>query len=42
MFDAYVDAHLSGFPIMSGEATVGLDVYSDQPGEVCAAIRIAF
>ena len=42
MFDAYVDAHLSGFPQKTDEGRVSFNLHPFPGGEVAACISIAF
>jgi len=42
MFDAYVDAHLSGFPTRSHEAEIGVNVAPDFEGGVKASVTVPF
>jgi hypothetical protein len=42
MFDAYVDAHLSGFPQKTDEDRVSFNLHSSPGGEVAASISISF
>jgi hypothetical protein len=42
MFDAYVDAHLSGYPRKENENSVGLQVYPDDYGTMMTAVTLTF
>ncbi len=42
MFDAYVDAHLSGFPTRKEEKRFGVDVSPDLKGGVRASVSVPF
>jgi len=42
MFDAYVDAHMSGFPDKEREQEISLDVGPDYQGGVQASVTVAF
>jgi len=41
-FDAFVDAHLSGFPVADDDAEIGLDLSPDTEGGVKAAVKFSF
>ena len=42
MFDAYVDAHLSGFPEKKRFSDINIDVSSDSEGGIMAVLQIPF
>jgi hypothetical protein len=42
MFDAYVDAHLSGFPQKTDEGRLSFDLRPSSGGELAACVSISF
>jgi hypothetical protein len=42
MFDAYVDAHFSGFPDADREQRIGFDIRPDEGGGVAASVTVPF